>query len=110
MLFVQGIFPYPGIPDKAYEVTLVIRKKLQWFKTLVCLEFLHVETSIKYTRYDFGSRRKPEEFVLHNAHLIPSIPSCLSVSFAPFSGRETSVNYDYFAVIDLQIDLLWSIA
>ena len=26
MLFVQGIFPYPSIPDKAYEVTLVIRK------------------------------------------------------------------------------------
>ena len=48
--------------------------------------------------------------MLHNAHLIPSIPSCLSVSFAPFSDRVTSVNYDYFTVIDLQIDQLWSIA
>ena len=33
----------------------------------------------------------------YNAHLIPPIPSCL---FRAVNGRKTSVNYEYFTVID----------
>ena len=71
MLF-QGIFPYPSIPGTAYEVTLENRK-------------VAITSIMDWLFNNFRSRRKPEEFVQYNAHLIPPIPSCLGVSFAPLT-------------------------